>query len=81
MVTIITSRAKPTVVDLSEVTFVASIGVRLLLSIAKSLNAQDCKMALLKPKPLVAETLRLARLDEIFVLAATEEEALAGVTA
>lgn len=70
------SRKKPAIVDMSEVTFVVSLGIRMLLGAAKSLGAAGCKMALVKPQPLVAETLRLAKLDEIFILADSEEEAL-----
>ncbi|GHB93504.1 STAS domain-containing protein [Cerasicoccus arenae] len=75
------SRHKPTIVDMSEVTFVVSLGIRMLLGAAKSLQAQGCKIALVKTQPLVAETLRLAKLDQIFVLADTEEEALEKILA
>lgn len=70
------SRQKPALVDMSEVTFVVSLGIRMLLGAAKSLQATGNKMALVKTQPLVAETLRLAKLDEVFILADTEEEAL-----
>jgi len=76
---LVADRGKPAVVDLSEVTFVVSLGVRLLLSAAKTLGAYGAKMALLKPQPLVAETLRLAKLDEVFVLAGDEAAALEAV--
>ncbi|WP_309397239.1 STAS domain-containing protein [Cerasicoccus maritimus] len=71
------SRQKPTMVDMSEVTFVVSLGIRMLLGAAKSLKANDCGMALVNVQPLVAETLRLAKLDEVFILADSEEDALA----
>ncbi|WP_309385048.1 STAS domain-containing protein [Cerasicoccus frondis] len=69
------SRQKPTIVDMAEVTFVVSLGIRMMLGAAKSLKANDCGMALINVQPLVAETLRLAKLDEIFILADSEEEA------
>ncbi len=71
------SRQKPAIVDMSEVTFVVSLGIRMLIGAAKSLQSEGCKMALIKTQPLVTETLRLAKLDQIFILADSEEEALA----
>jgi len=62
------SRQKPALVDMTEVTFVVSLGIRMLLSAAKSLQANGSKLALLNTQPLVAETLRLAKLDEVFLL-------------
>lgn len=69
------SRQKPTLVDMSEVTFVVSLGIRMLLGAAKSLEANGVKLALVNTQPLVAETLRLAKLDEVFILADSEEDA------
>lgn len=76
---VVAGRAKPAVVDMAGVTFVVSIGVRMLLSVAKNLGANGHKLALVHTQPLVAETLRLAKLDQIFVLADDEATALAAV--
>ena len=46
------------VVDLSEVSFLASIGIRILITNAKALRQRGGKMVLLNPKPLVDEVLK-----------------------
>jgi anti-anti-sigma factor len=55
----------PVLVDLSEVDFLASIGMRMLLSNAKALTRRGSKMVLLKPIPLVREALVTAGFDEL----------------
>ncbi|MEO0795471.1 MAG: STAS domain-containing protein [Verrucomicrobiota bacterium] len=69
-------RQKPTVVELGEVTFIVSLGIRVLLGAAKSLSANGHKIALVNSQPLVAETLRLAKLDDIFVLTNDVDDAI-----
>ena len=74
--TYVTSRNKPTIVDLSQVPFMSSLGMRLLLRCAKSLKAAGCKMALLKPQQLVHEALKMASLDQIFGIVEEKRQAL-----
>jgi anti-anti-sigma factor len=53
------ARKKPTLVDFSEVTFLASLGIRLVLQNAKAQTARGGKMVLLvTDHSVVAETLR-----------------------
>jgi len=59
------SRRKPVVVDLSEMSYLASLGVRVLLSTARALSAQGLKMVLLNPQPAVLQVLQLGKLDSI----------------
>lgn len=53
------------VVDLSEVSFLASIGIRTLITNARALRQRGGKMVLLNPKPLVDEILKAAGITTI----------------
>jgi anti-sigma B factor antagonist len=53
------------VVDLSEVDFLASIGIRLLMLTAKSIASRDGKMALLNPMPEVQRVLEITGIPSI----------------
>lgn len=59
----VTTAKTPVVIDLSGVEFIASIGMRLLLLNAKSLNTRGGKLALCQPQPLVHEALATAGID------------------
>lgn len=59
----VTTAKMPVLVDLSGVDFIASIGMRLLLMNAKSLNTRGGKLALYRPLPLVHEALTTAGID------------------
>lgn len=52
-------------VDFSKVDYVASVGIRLLLSNAKALAPTGAKLIILKPQKMVEEVLRMAGLDEV----------------
>jgi anti-anti-sigma factor len=53
------------VVDLSEVDFLASIGIRLLVLTAKSIASRNGKMALLNPTPEVHHVLEITGIPDI----------------
>lgn len=53
----------PVLVDISEVDFIASIGIRMLLMSAKALQRRGGRLVLYKPQPLVGETLATAGID------------------
>ena len=59
------SARNPVIVDLSQVTFIASLGMRILLSSARGVANHGAQLVLLKPKPLVKEALVVAGLDEV----------------
>lgn len=59
------SRRKPAVVDLAEVTFLSSLGVRMLLSSAKALAAHGMKLILVSPQPQVLQVLQLGQIVAI----------------
>ena len=69
------------IVDLSKVDFLASLGIRTLVSASKTLRAKNGGMVLLTPQPNVEQVLRSSGIDTIIPIAMTREEAEAGVLA
>lgn len=69
----------PVLVDLSGVEFIASIGMRLLLSNAKALGQRGGRMVLAGAQPLVAEALTTAGIDTLIPLCADAAEARAAL--
>jgi anti-sigma B factor antagonist len=70
-------RTKPLLLDMSEVTFVASLGLRMLLTVAKALDQRGVKMVLLSPQPAVRKVLSLSGFDQLMPVYNDEETALA----
>ena len=68
------------IVDLSGVDFVASMGIRMLVSAAKSLRTRKAKLALYGAQPRVLQVLEAVSLQQIVPICATEAEALATVS-
>lgn len=56
---------KKVVVDLSEVAFIASLGIRTLITGAKATANHGGKMVLLNPQPNVERVLRTSRVDTV----------------
>jgi anti-sigma B factor antagonist len=59
------ARKKSAIIDMSEVTFMGSMGLRLFLSAAKSLNLEHKKIILLNPQPLVKDVLDASGIEDI----------------
>jgi anti-sigma B factor antagonist len=59
------SRRKHAIVDMSQVPFVASLGIGLLVQVARALAASRCRLVLLNPTPLVEKPIRAAKLDAL----------------
>ncbi|NJN71784.1 MAG: STAS domain-containing protein [Limnothrix sp. RL_2_0] len=57
--------AKQIVVDMSAVSFMASLGMRTLMITARGINGKGGKMVLLQPQPLVKEALVTAGIDRL----------------
>lgn len=53
------------IVDLSGVEFLSSMGVRMLLAVAKALGRSGSRMVLVAPRPLVEGALRHTAIDEL----------------
>jgi anti-anti-sigma factor len=62
---LVATRKLLAVVDLSEVSFLASIGIRTLVINARAQSMRGGGMALANPQPLVAEVLKMAGIDTI----------------
>lgn len=72
---LVTSRMKSTLVDLSEVDFMSSAGVHMLLNGALLLERNHAKMVLLRPQTFVEETLGALGLDRILAIVHEKGEA------
>jgi anti-sigma B factor antagonist len=55
----------PTLIDMSEVEFLASIGMRMLISNTRALARRSSKLVLLTPTPLVREALVTAGFESL----------------
>jgi anti-sigma B factor antagonist len=65
-----------TLVDLSGVTFVSSMGIRMLISTARFLSLKKAKLILFGAQPLVKESLDHVSLSDIVPIVASETQAL-----
>jgi anti-sigma B factor antagonist len=64
------------VVDMANVVFIASIGIRLLLTNIKQLNPVGARIVFIRSQKLVEEVLRLSGIDSVAEIAADEAEAV-----
>lgn len=67
---------KNTVVDLSEVTFLASMGVRMLIATTRALSRKGGKLVMYGAGPNVMHVIETTALWDIIPVATTETEAL-----
>jgi anti-sigma B factor antagonist len=67
---------KSTMVDLSGVSYVASLGIGMLVSAAKHLERRGAKMVLLTPTPLVRKALETSCLHHVIPIADEETAAM-----
>jgi anti-anti-sigma factor len=70
------SRKRPTLVDLSQVEFLASLGMGMLVSVQRSLAAYKARLVLMAPSELVEQSLTAASLDKLIPIARDREHAL-----
>ncbi len=68
------TRRKPAVVDMTDVSFIASLGIRLLLSNARTLAKHGCKFVVVAPEGMVKSTLVSGGVESVIAIAATPEE-------
>jgi anti-anti-sigma factor len=69
------SRRTHAIVDMSQVPFMASLGMGMLVQVARTLAAGRHKVILLSPTEIVATALRTARLDAVMPIAPDLEAA------
>jgi anti-anti-sigma factor len=73
----IVTRARSAIVDMSGVSFIASMGIRLLISTARALRLKGSMLVLFGAPELVQGVLDDAAIDQIIPIVATREQALA----
>ncbi len=77
----IAEQHKHVIVDLTKLDFLASLGIRTLVSTCKTLRAKDGGMVLLAPQPNIEQVLRSSGIDTIIPVVADRAEAEAQVLA
>ncbi len=71
------ARGKPALVDISEVTFIASMGIRMLISCAQSLQHAGMKIILIHPQPLVKNALGMTGITALIPIVPDFKQAMA----
>ena len=66
---------KNAIVDFSEVGFLASLGIRMLISTARALAGRGARMIIIAPQELVRESLVAASIDQLIPLADNIDDA------
>jgi anti-anti-sigma factor len=69
-------QGRPAIVDMSQVDYVASMGIRMLISSARTLAKGRAKMVLLNPQPMVEESMTQIGIQNVSPIVRSEEEAL-----
>ncbi len=77
----VASRERNAVIDLGGVSFVASMGIRLLISTARALSTKGRKLVLYGANELVQSVFDDAALDQIIPIVASQDDALAELAA
>ncbi len=72
-------QGRPTIVDLSQVDYAASLGFRMFISSARNLDKAGAKMVLLNPQPDVEEAMTRIGIDYVSPIVHSEQEALEAV--
>ena len=72
-----TVRRRPTIVDLSGVDAISSLGIGMLVEAARGLRLHGIRMVLVAPTPTVERLLVLTRVDSLMPIAKDETEARA----
>ncbi len=70
------ARKKNAIVDLSEVSFMGSMGLRIFFSAAKALALEKKKLILLRPHPMVNEVLEASGIGSVAVITQDSGEAV-----
>lgn len=67
-INLIASSKKNAVVDISDLSFIGSMGLRVFLSAAKSLSWEKKSLILVKPQPMVNEVLEASSFQDIVTI-------------
>lgn len=77
----IAGEATRVIVDLGRLEFLASLGIRTLVTTSKTLRAKDGNLVVLSPQPNVEQVLRSSGIDTIIPIAKDRAEAESSVLA
>ncbi len=77
----ITNGARNTILDLSGVPFMGSLGIRMLLSCSRVMARRDAKLVLFGVQPMVMDVFKVMALPDLIPIVDTEEAALALINA
>jgi anti-sigma B factor antagonist len=70
------ARRRPTLVDISGLEFVASLGMGMFITCARSLQRHGAKLVLLNPRPEIEEALRAVGIDQGVPIVHSVEEGM-----
>ena len=70
---------KPVVVDLGAVSFVGSLAIGMFVAAARTLGLNGFRMTFFGATPHIDEVLRIAGIDQVAAIVATEDEARAAL--
>jgi anti-sigma B factor antagonist len=73
----ISPRGKHALVDISDVSFLASMGIRMMVSVARTLARKQKRLVLYGPPSMVTESIEDSGLKEMLALVSSEKEARA----
>ena len=73
--------AQNTIVDLSDVSFIASLGIRMLLGAARGLSVKGARLVMFGATPPVMEIIETTALSDTIPVFGSEEDAVAAVSA
>ena len=70
------ARRRPTLVDLSGLELITSLGMGVFISCAKSMQRFGARMVLLNPQPVVEEAMKSVGLGEVIPIVHGQDEAM-----
>jgi anti-sigma B factor antagonist len=70
---------KSAIVDLSRVEFIASMGIRMFITVARSLALRKAKLALYGTQTMVSDVFKSVSLEEIILIVASETDAIIAI--
>jgi anti-anti-sigma factor len=76
-----TGETKKILLDFSEVNYISSAGLRVLMIAAKQCKKQDGKMVLAALQPMIQEVFQISRFDSLFEIFSTVKAALEAISA
>ena len=69
------ARRKPAIIDLTDVGFIASLGIGMLVAIAKSMRSRGLRVVVVAGPP-VGDVLRMTNIGSLIPVVATRDDAL-----